>query len=128
MTVADTYGSAQEELRASQLLVSGAYQRLFAGHGNRSDAAIVLGDLHKACGAARSPFRPGLADATAREIGKLEVWQRIEAFRFPDGRPQDAGTNVIRRNRRATHGRDDQSGEAAAVAPAGRGVAEPTDD
>jgi hypothetical protein len=67
-----------------------AYQRLFEGKPARGDHVVVLEDLAGFCNVYTDMLIPGQPDATARELGKFRVWQRIEGMRFPRKRPADA--------------------------------------
>lgn len=128
MNAADTHSQAIEDVNIQRLRMAGAYGRLFSGQGTAKDAALVLDNLGGHCGARRSPFRFGAADDTARAIGRLEVWQHIENFRFPDGRPEDAKPTTRRRREGNRHGRSEQAAGGSSSGQPGRGISEQTDD
>lgn len=112
---------AYERAREATERLQRAYRNVFDARASKEDQLLVKNDLEAFCNVRTDMLRP-TAHATAHELGKFRVWQRITGFRFP--RPPDAKAEfkvTIPRD----GGKDGQEDERRAAGP---GVAEPTDD
>jgi hypothetical protein len=64
----------------ARLRRNGAYRRVFAG----PDGQIVLADLLRFCGEGGDLFVPGDPHATAHNVGRYRVAQRIKSILYYD--------------------------------------------
>jgi hypothetical protein len=120
-------GSGSEAYQNAQLRrlrTQDAYKRLFnLGEDAPSDEdrAMVVKDLEIFCNVRTDMLRPS-DHATAYELGKFRVWQRLEGMRFPRQAAADHEfTHTISRG-----GADD--GEDTERRQPGRGIADRTDE
>lgn len=122
---------AMARLRAQMARLSEAYGRVFgAGRASPEDKSLVLADLETVCNG-RGGIMRATPHETAYQVGKNEVWQRINNMRFP--RPADAKRRSdfrvnVERNGGLSHEQGEGQDGQGRAAQAGRGVAEITDD